>query len=223
MAKESNILNIITSFKDKYTKRIAELEEENTKLKNNNDYDNLLVRHNDLKQAYSESEAEIIKLNEQITKINKEYNDTIDEITKLFTDMSCDDNTHVLNTPVLTSTSINNHYISPIQLEKRLDQLYKKPQRRFKKSYCRHILKRNFNKNESDVDLYNDNFKKLMDNYNINNVMKTVSENEDDKQIDNSYSYFSAPTENKILPFQEPFSLFSFPNPFLDLSFRKKD
>ena len=65
----------------------------------------------------------------------------------------------------------------------------------------------------------------LNPNYNINNVMKIVSD-KDDEQIDNSYSYFSGPLPEKVetkLPFQEPFSLFSFPNPFLDLSYKKKD
>ena len=225
MAKESNVINIISSFKDKYTKRITELEEENTKL------NNLLLKHNDLKKAYSESEAEIVKLNEQIDKLNKDHKDTIEEITKLFSNTTIDETPPRcvvdVNSPVLTSMPIKDHYISPEQLEKRLDQLHKKPVRRFKKCYYRRVLKPKIDKDDSDVDLYNDNFKKLMTNYNINNVMKIVSD-KDDEQIDNSYSYFSSPSkivssDSQKLPFQEPFSLFSFPNPFLDLSSRKKD
>jgi hypothetical protein len=223
MAKESNLINIITSFKDKYTKRITELEEENTKL------NNLLLKHNDLKKAYSESEAEIIKLNEQIVKLNKDHKDKIEEITNLLSTTIIDEKPSRcvvdVNSPVLTSMPINDHYISPEQLEKRLDQLHKKPARRFKKCYYRRVLKSKFDKDDFDVDLYNDNFKKLMTNYNINNVMKIVSD-KDDEQIDNSYSYFSGPLPEKVetkLPFQEPFSLFSFPNPFLDLSYKKKD
>lgn len=222
MAKESNVINIITSFKDKYTKRITELEEENTKL------NNLLLKHNDLKKAYSESEAEIIKLNE----LNKDYKDTIEEITKLFSNTSIDEKPSRcvvdVNSPVLTSIPMNDHYIFPEQLEKKLDKLQKKPVRRFKRFYYRKFSKSKYNNDNLES---NDNFKKLMTNYNINNVMKIVSD-KDDEQIDNSYSYFSGPSivppfmlssESQKKPLQEQFSLFNFPNPFLDISSKKKD